>query len=155
MERIRLGRKRWPLVLSLTACAALELLLYFAVTRHALAAALAGRPLEGDWGWAGIAGWHLLIALAGLALSWQPLVELRTVFTTDGIVRPRLLAPPVALRWAEAESVYVAPLSNRPYRVRLNAPGRTVEINALYYERPDELMRLIEERMRAATPAAP
>ena len=155
MDGIRLARKRWPLVAVVAACAGLELLLFLLVTRHAVAAALEGRAPEGEWGWVSIAGWHALIAAAGLALAWRPLVELRTAFTDDAIVRPRLAGPPVELRWADAESVYVAPLADRrrPYLVRVVAPGRSVEINALYYEKPEELLRLIEERMSATTTA--
>lgn len=153
MESIPLARKKWPLLVACCAAVGLELLLFLAVTRHAVAAWLGGIALEGDWGWVSISGWHALIAFAGLMLCRQPLAELRTVFTREGIIRPRLFGPPVHICWEEAESVHVAPLANRPYLVRVNAPGRSIEINALYYERPAELMELIEERMSAYTPA--
>jgi hypothetical protein len=154
MEGIRLERKRWPLVAVVAVCAGLELLIFFGVTSHALAAWLEGRALEGEWGWAAVAGWHLFIPLVGLWVAWLPLVDLRTAYTDEGIVRPRLAGPPVELRWAEVESVYVAALPDRrSHLLRINAPGRSIEINTLYYRRPEELLRLVEDRMRATTGA--
>lgn len=153
MERIRLARKKWPLVVSLSVFAGIELILYFAVTKHALAAAFEGRQLEGEWGWTGIVGWHLFVALVGFALAWQPLKELRTFFTAEGIGRPRLFGPPLFIRWDEIETIFIVPVLHRPYTIRIDAPRGSVEINALYYERPRELLSLIEERMRAFTPA--
>ncbi len=153
MERIPLARKKWPLVVACAVFFGLELLLYLAVTRHAVAAFIDNRTLEGAWSWASIVGWHLLIALMGLALCLQPLAELRTVFTSEEIVRPRLFASSVRIRWEEAESIYVVPLINkRPYLLRINAPGRSIEINALYYKHPERLMEIIEDRMRDFTP---
>ena len=153
MKRFELARKKWPLLLICAAFVGLELLLYAAVTRHAVEAARAGRPLEGEWGWAGIAGWHAAIALFAAALSWQPLAELRTVFTSEGVSRPRPFKSPLFIAWAEAESVFVAPLANKPYLIKIRAPGRSLEINALYYKEPGNLLALIEERMRAFVPA--
>ena len=149
MERYRLARKKWPLVLVCAVSLGLELALYWGVTRHALAALRDGRALEGEWGWAGLVGWHVLIALAGVGLSWQPLSELRTVFTDEGVTRPRLFGPPLVVRWAEAESVFVAPHVERPYSVKINAPGKSVEINALFYKDAGDLLALIERRMGA------
>jgi hypothetical protein len=148
MKRYDLARKKWPLLLCLAACAGLELLLYLTITRHAVEAARVGRPLEGEWGWVAILGWHIAIALAGAALGWQPFAELRTIFTAEGIKRPRLFKPPVFVAWAEAESVFIAPLMDRPYLVKINAPGRSIEINALYYKEPEKLLSLVEESMR-------
>lgn len=153
MERLRLARKRWPLWFACTATAGAELLLYLLVTRHAVSAALAGRPLEGSWGWASILGWHTLIALAGLALVWPALAESLTRFDAEGIWRPRLFRAPVLLRWAEAESVFVSPPRGRPQLVKINAPRASVEINALHYREPDALLALIEERMGATVGA--
>lgn len=155
MERFRLARKKWPLALSCAVCVALEVLLYLLVTRHAVGAALAGREPEGEWGWVSIVGWHILIALAGLGLSWQPLAELRTTITSEGVARPRVFGPPTFVSWADAESVFVAPHVERPLHVRINAPGRSVEINLLYYREPEKLLSLIEERMRAYTSEPP
>ena len=154
MERYRLARKKWPLVLVCAVCAGLELALYLGVTREAVASLRAGRSLEGAWGWGAIVGWHLVIALACAVLSWQPLTELLTSFTAEGVWRPRFLRAPLFLAWAEAESVFVAPDPARPQSVRINAPGKFLEINALLYQNPDELLALIEGRMRAYVPDA-
>lgn len=151
MERFRLARKWWPLALGCAACLSLELLLYALVTRGALEAARAGRPIEGEWSWVSIAGWHVSIALAGAAISWRPLKELRTVITAEGVSRPRLFGRPLFVGWADAESVFLAPSVERPHLVRINAPGRSVEINLLFYKEPDALLSLVEERMRAHT----
>ena len=155
MERYRLERKKWPLALVCAATAGLELALYLGVTHGAVAALGSGRALEGEWGWGAILGWHAVIALAGLGLSWQPLAELRTSFTAEGVRRPRLLRAPLLLRWDEAESVFVAPGVERPQSVRINAPGKSLEINALFYRNPGELLALIEGRMRACVPGSP
>lgn len=149
MERYRLARKKWPLVLVCAVCAGAELALYLGVTRAAIDATRAGRALEGAWGWGAILGWHVVIALAGALLAWQPLAELFTSYTAEGVRRPRLFRAAVVLRWAEAESVFVAPDAERPQSVKINAPGKSVEINALFYQDPAELLALIEGRMRA------
>ena len=151
MESFLLPRKKWPLALCCAACLALELALYLGVTRPALAATRAGASLEGEWSWVSIAGWHLAVALGCAALAWQPLAELRTRFTTEGVRRPRLFAPALFVGWGEAESVFVAPSAERPQHVKIKAPGGCVEINALFYKNPQRLLSLIEERMRAHT----
>lgn len=156
MERYRLARKKWPLALVGLVCAGVEGALFVAVTRPALEAARAGRALEGEWSWLSIWGWHAAVALLGAALAWQPLAELLTVFTPEGVSRPRLFGRPTFVAWAEAESVFVAPGVERPHTVRVNAPGRSVELNALFYKDTAALLALIEGRMRAfsAAPSA-
>jgi len=155
MESFRLPRKKWPLALCCAACLALELALYFGVTRPAWAAMRAGLSLEGGWSWVSIGGWHAAVLLGCAALAWQPLAELRTRFTAEGVRRPRLFAPARFVGWDEAESVFVAPSVERPQHVKIKAPSGSVEINALFYKNPQRLLSLIEERMRAHTASAP
>ncbi|HEX7175357.1 MAG TPA: hypothetical protein VF240_08875 [Pyrinomonadaceae bacterium] len=159
MESFQLPRKKWPLALCCAACLALELALYFGVTRPALSAMRAGLGLEGEWSWVSIAGWHAAVALGCAALAWQPLAELRTKFTNEGVRRPRLFAPALFVGWDEAESVFVAPSLESPQHVKIKAPRGSVVINALFYKNPQRLLSLIEERMRAHTtssaPACP
>lgn len=149
MKRFQLARRWWPLALCSAAFVGAELWLYLGVTRYAVEAWRAGGSPPGQWSWVSICGWHLLLAAAGVFVASGPLAELRTVFTAEGVRRPRLLGRPVFVRWAEAESVFVAPHAGRPQRVRIQAPGRAVELNALFYRDTSALLALIEERMRA------
>ncbi|HEX5709257.1 MAG TPA: hypothetical protein VFX96_18280 [Pyrinomonadaceae bacterium] len=150
MESFRLARKPWPLAFACAFTLALELGLYFAFTRGAVAAFVEGRAPEGGWSWLSVAGWHALVGAAGLSLVWTALRERLTRFDAEGVRRPRFLRPPARLSWAEAESVFVSPPAGRPELVRINAPRTSVEINALHYEEPEALLALIEERMGAA-----
>lgn len=152
MKRFVLARKIWPLALCCAAFVVFELALYFTVTRNALEAFREGRAYEGAWGWTAIAGWHAAIALACAALAWQPLNELRTFFNEEGVGRSKLFGPTVFVSWAEAQSVFVAPLGERPYLVKIKGADRSLELNALFYKEPTKLLALIEERMKATLP---
>ena len=88
-----------------------------------------------------IAGWHAALLVGCAALAWQPLAELRTRFTDEGVRRPRLFAPALFVGWDEAESVFVAPSVERPQHVKIKAPSGVVEINALFYKNPAALCR--------------
>ena len=132
----------------------LELALFASVTRDAIRAARAGAALPGEWSWWSIVGWHLFIAGAGAALVWEPFVQLRTRFDEEGIHRPRFLKPPVFIRWSEVETLWASPVRRWPYVLQVNTHGQSIEINTLFYRRPDDLLSFVEERMKSCTSAS-
>ena len=147
-------RIKWPLWLGCALWLGLELALFACVTREALRATRAGGPVPGEWSWLSIAGWHLFIAAAGAALLWEPFVQLRTRFDDEGISRPRFLKSPVCIRWSEVETLLASHVRERPYVLKVNTHGQSIEINTLFYRQPDDVRSFIEERVKSCLPAS-
>lgn len=147
-------RIKWPLWLGCGVWLGLELALFAGITRHAVRAARVGAALPGGWSWVSIAGWHLFIAAVGAALLWEPFVQLRTRFDDEGVRRPRFFKSPIFIRWSEVETLLSFPVRHRPYVLRIDTPGRSIEINTLFYEQPDRVVSFIEERVKSCVPVS-
>ena len=142
-------RIKWPLWFGCALWLGLELALFACVTREALGAARAGGPVPGEWSWLSITGWHLFIACLGGALLWEPFVQLRTRFDDEGVSRPRLFKPPVCIRWAEVETLWASQVRQRPYVLQVKARAQSIEINTLFYRRPEQVFSFVEERVKS------
>lgn len=142
--RIRLRTNWWIVIFAGVCVFGGALLVGWLVTWPAIKAEKLGHPLPADWTWTGIIAADIFFFFLAAALCWEPLTQLLTVFTSEGIERPGLRER-TFVRWEDVTDVFTSFQIGQLYLIKLRTPTQKVVINALFYKDENELISLIKQ----------
>jgi hypothetical protein len=142
--RIKLKTNWWSVVFISVCAFGGALLGSWLVTWQAIKAEKLGHPLPADWTWTSIIATDIFFFFLAAALCWEPLTQLLTVFTSEGIERPGLRER-TFVRWEDVTDVFTSFPMGRLYLIELRTPTQKIVINALFYKDENELISLIKQ----------
>lgn len=144
----RLKRRWHPVLVVGGTCALIGIGSILAITVPAVRAWQVGAPIAGNvpLSYVLVVDAALIVALAGLI--WHLIALTLTVVDDEGITAPRLVGPPVQIRWSEVVEVSGGPRSCRirsaTQRIRLSSlhvGGEDLEPTILRFLRPEVFRR--------------
>ena len=142
--RIRL-RIKWWLVIFAGACVfGCALLVVWLVTWPAIKAEKLGHSLPAGWTWTSIIAVDISSFCLAMALCWEPLTQLFTVFTNEGVEQPGLRER-TFIRWEKITDVFTSFQIGQLYLIELRTSTQKIVINALFYKDENELISLIKQ----------
>jgi len=122
---------------------AMALCIIGAVTSLGVRSVLEQHPMAGDWTWPTIILADLLTFTMTAYLCSEPLVQLRTRFTDEGIIRQRWFQPH-SMRWQDVQEVDDSFVNN----VKVVSETHTISINLYLFKEPSEVLQIIKTRVR-------
>ena len=144
--RIHLARNWWTAYLSFPLFIGGMLFVIWTKTWPAIKAAESGQALPDGSTWLQILTLDLICLLLALLWCIGVLAQLLTVFTDEGIWRPKLFGS-TFIRWPDVTSVKGW---NRQV-LELESRGQKIKINKIYYKEIDKLTSLVQEHLSSGT----
>ncbi len=142
MQQIFLRRYWWPGIVVTGFFGLIGLLMLWDVTSMAILAWQAGEPLPEDWTWPRVIIFDLVFGGLVFYICWLPWADLLTVFTDEGIKKPRLFRSPLFLRWGDVRRV-----ADAGWVIKLEAADQCIRINSVVFKEPEKLIAEIEARV--------
>jgi len=149
-SQIYIAKARW-LILGLAALAALSgIVLYaaFDVAWSAIEAARSEKSLPNYWAWGSTIVTDLLLVCTVVGVWWEPYVQLRTLFTDEGVSQPRWFGR-TFIPWNSITHVTVITTNFGVKIIDLRNREDRIKINLLYYKDQAHLLSLILKRLPA------
>jgi hypothetical protein len=134
----------WYIISAITLFIGFVFMMIYGITAPAIEASRLGQPLPTDWTWMSIVIWDLIFIAMGAILCWIVLVQACTVYTDEGISKPRPLGRTI-VKWKEVSHVAKHYKFGYLRAIEVISPSARVLINVFVYRSPEQIVSYLKQ----------